>query len=234
MVSKTIKGVKQNGEEMWYSPQELRISKLNAWKGWLCSVGQNNIAIAENGDMKGGDCGVGGYLGNIYNTFKIPTENDWHICSLNHCSCFFDIGVPKYTPSKKSEFISFEDPNTSLKFEWFLSAKCNYECQYCPDGYHNKLPHKNTSKNVITGLNNLFNYLDNKKFTMSFWGGEPTLFPNYINICKILNDYGSSVFTTTNGSRSDKYLKELIHHSCISISIHEKFYDQNRIIKNIL
>ena len=53
MVSKTIKGVKQNGEEIWYSPQELRATKLNKWKGWLCSVGQNNIAITENGDMKG-------------------------------------------------------------------------------------------------------------------------------------------------------------------------------------
>lgn len=230
MSNKTIKGIKSTGDIVWFSPQELRVSKLNAWKGWTCSVGQSNIAIAENGDMKGGDCGVGGNLGNIYKEFKIPTTNDWHICPLSHCSCFFDIGVPKYTLDKNSEFSRFEDPNLPLKFEWFLSAKCNYACKYCPDPYHSKLPHKNTVKNVFIGLDNLFEYLDGKTFTMGFWGGEPTLFPNYIEICKKVNKYGSRVFTTTNGSRSTKYFKELIHHSCISISVHEKFYKQERMV----
>ena len=40
MMSKTIRGIKQNGEEVWFSPQQLRAEKLNAWKGWQCSVAQ--------------------------------------------------------------------------------------------------------------------------------------------------------------------------------------------------
>ena len=231
--SKTIRGIKQNGEEVWFSPQKLRATKLNAWKGWQCSVGQLNIAIDEDGNLQGGDCGVGGNLGNIYKEFRIPSKDEWHTCPLSHCSCFFDIGVPKYTKNKDSEFVYFDDPKLQLKFEWFLSAKCNYECSYCPAPYHNKLPHKNSTEKVMTGLDNIFNKLQGKAFTINFWGGEPTLFPNYIHICKKVNDYGSTVFTTTNGSRSEKYLRELIHNSCISISVHEKFFNTERMIKNI-
>jgi len=228
---KTIIGIKQDGTVEEFYPQELRASKLNAWKGWKCSVGQYNIAISENGDMKGGDCGIGGYLGNIYEGFHIPTE--WHTCTIDYCSCFFDIGVPKISQDPNSDYKEFRLKELGLKFEWFLSAKCNYACKYCPDTIHNNLPHKNTSKQVFTGLDNLFKKLDGKTFTMSFWGGEPTMFPDYIEICKKINDYGARVFTTTNGSRSEKYLAELIHHSCLSISVHQDSYDQDRMINNI-
>lgn len=231
MSGKTIVGIKADGTREEFYPQELRASKLNAWKGWSCSVGQYNIAISENGDMKGGDCGVGGYLGNIYEEFRIPTE--WHVCPLDYCSCFFDIGVPKRSLNPKSEYVEFTSKEVDLKFEWFLSAKCNYACTYCPDSYHNNLPHKNSSAQVFKGLDNLFEKLNGRTFTMSFWGGEPTLFPDYIPICKKINDYGARVFTTTNGSRSAKYLAELIHHSCLSISVHEDSYNQDRMIKNI-
>lgn len=183
--------------------------------------------------MIGGDCGVGGKLGNLYEDFRIPNENEWHICPKDYCSCFFDIGVPKKSLDSKSDFIEFRAKELGLKFEWFLSAKCNYDCAYCPSLIHNNLPHKNTSEQVFKGLDNLFIKLGGKTFTMSLWGGEPTLFPDYIEICKKINDYGSRVFTTTNGSRSKKYLSELIHHSCISISVHQDSYDQDRMINNI-
>lgn len=231
MSGKTIIGTKRDGTIEEFYPQELRASKLNAWKGWSCSVGQYNIAISENGDMKGGDCGVGGHLGNIYEDFRIPTE--WHVCTLDYCSCFFDIGVPKRSLNSESEYVEFKSKEVDLKFEWFLSAKCNYACTYCPDGFHNNLPHKNTSDRVFKGLDNLFEKLNGRTFTMSFWGGEPTMFPDYIPICKKINDYGARVFTTTNGSRSAKYLAELIHHSCLSISVHQDSYNQDRMIKNI-
>ena len=84
-MNRTIKGIKQNGEEVWFSPQELRASELNAWQGWTCSVGQKNIAIDENGNMQGGDCGIGGNLGNIYGEFRIPNKDEWHVCPLKHC-----------------------------------------------------------------------------------------------------------------------------------------------------
>ena len=232
-MNRTIKGIKQNGEEVWFSPQELRASELNAWQGWTCSVGQKNIAIDENGNMQGGDCGIGGNLGNIYGEFRIPNKDEWHVCPLKHCSCFFDKGVRKFSKDENSKFYSFEDPNLPLKFEWFLSSKCNYECWYCPKDYHSKLPHKNSTDNVMKGLDNLFNKLRGKTFTMGFWGGEPTLFPGYIEICKKINNYGSRVFTTTNGSRSVAFYTKLINYSCISLSVHQQFFDEKRMINNI-
>ena len=183
--------------------------------------------------MIGGDCGVAGLLGNIYEDFRIPTEDEWHICPIDYCSCFFDIGVPKKSLDSDSDFKEFRAKDLGLKFEWFLSAKCNFDCAYCPSTIHNNLPHKNTAEQIFKGLENLFTKLNGKTFTMSLWGGEPTMFPQYIDICKKINDYGSRVFTTTNGSRSKKYLSELIHHSCISISVHQDSYDQDRMISNI-
>lgn len=231
MNNRTILGIKRNGDVDSFYPQELRTSKLNAWKGWSCSVGQYNISINELGDMKGGDCGVGGHLGNIYKDFVIPTK--WHTCPYNHCSCFFDIGVPKKSQDNTSEYVEFKSKDQELKFQWFLTSKCNYECSYCPSDFHNKLPHKNTFEQANKGLDNLLSKLGGRAFTMSMWGGEPTLFPRYLDLCKKIHKHGSKVITTTNGSRSQKYLASLIHYSSISLSVHEEFYDENRLINNL-
>lgn len=224
------------------SLQEIRATKLNSWKGWYCSVGQLNISIDENGNMKGGDCGIGGFLGNIYKD-DIKLSNKWHICTKNYCSCMFDIPVLKVKEEKyininknddinlDNNFVYFKGNKNSLRFEWFISSKCNYECSYCPTEYHNKHPHKNTFDDIISGIDKL-NSL-NIKYNISFWGGEPTLFPKYIDICKKVIEKGNTVYTVTNGSRSSSFFKELINYSSLNISLHQEFLISNKIINNI-
>jgi hypothetical protein len=241
MASKNIIAIAEDGSYKKLSLQEIRASKLNTWKDWYCSVGQLNISIDENGDMIGGDCGVGGYLGNVYNNIQL--SNKWHKCTIDYCSCMFDIPVlkvkeEKYINIKKSDlqnidnkFVYFKGNTDILRFEWFLSSKCNYECSYCPENFHNKLPHKNSYEKILIGINNLNNL--NIKYNISFWGGEPTLFPNYIDICKIIVEKGNSVFTVTNGSRSSTFFKKLIHYSSLNISLHQEFLNTENMIKNL-
>jgi len=243
MSGKNIIGITKDGSYKKLSLQEIRVKKLNSWKGWHCSVGQLNISIDENGNMKGGDCGVGGFLGNLY-TDDIKLSEKWHICTKNYCSCMFDIPVVKVKDKKylniinnkkeasNEEFVHFSGINNSLRFEWFISSKCNYNCSYCPTNYHNKNPHKNSYENIINGVDKLNNL--NIKYNVSFWGGEPTLFPKYIDICNKITEKGNSVYTVTNGSRSSSYLKDLINYSSLNISLHEEFLDIKKITNNII
>jgi hypothetical protein len=166
MSSKNMIGIAEDGSYKELSLQEIRATKLNSWKGWYCSVGQLNISINENGDMKGGDCGIGGYLGNIYKD-DIKLSNKWHVCTKNYCSCMFDIPVLKVKEEKyltinkidkintTNQFVYFKGIKDSLRFEWFISSKCNYNCSYCPTEYHNKQPHKNSYEGIIKGINKL-------------------------------------------------------------------------------
>ena len=40
-------------------------NNLNKWKNWKCSVGNYYIRIANNGDVKWGNCAHSIYVGNI-------------------------------------------------------------------------------------------------------------------------------------------------------------------------
>jgi MoaA/NifB/PqqE/SkfB family radical SAM enzyme len=102
----------------------------------------------------------------------------------------------------------------SIKIEWNLGKRCNYDCSYCPTIIHdNHSPH--------TDINILKAAVDKlpANSRISFTGGEPTVHPDFEELIQhcIKRDI-SWLSVTTNGTRSLQYYYKLpVHHYVFSL-----------------
>jgi MoaA/NifB/PqqE/SkfB family radical SAM enzyme len=92
----------------------------------------------------------------------------------------------------------------SVKVEWNLGKRCNYDCSYCPSVIHDLTsPHTDIEilKSTVDKLMTI-----GKPIRLSFTGGEPTVHPKFselINYCKHVGIPWISV--TTNGTRKKEW-----------------------------
>jgi MoaA/NifB/PqqE/SkfB family radical SAM enzyme len=91
------------------------------------------------------------------------------------------------------------DHSGSIKIEWNLGKRCNYDCSYCPASIHdNSSPHTNIDvlKATIDQLTSL-----RKPIRLSFTGGEPTVHPKFLELIKYAKYKGVGwISVTTNGT----------------------------------
>jgi MoaA/NifB/PqqE/SkfB family radical SAM enzyme len=120
----------------------------------------------------------------------------------------------------------------SIKIEWNLGKRCNYDCSYCPESIHdNSSKHTDIEilKKVIDKLTTL-----GKKIRLSFTGGEPTVHPKFeelLHYCRKSNIDWISV--TTNGTRKAAwYLKQPVDQWVYSL--HFETDDWHRIVNTII
>lgn len=87
----------------------------------------------------------------------------------------------------------------SIKIEWNLGKRCNYDCSYCPASIHdNTSPHTDIEilKATVDKLMTL-----GKPVRLSFTGGEPTVHPKFRELIQYCNHVGVSwISVTTNGT----------------------------------
>jgi MoaA/NifB/PqqE/SkfB family radical SAM enzyme len=87
----------------------------------------------------------------------------------------------------------------SIKVEWNLGKRCNYDCSYCPASIHdNSSPHTDIKilKQTVDKLMTL-----GKPIRLSFTGGEPTVHPEFRELIQYCNHVGVSwISVTTNGT----------------------------------
>jgi MoaA/NifB/PqqE/SkfB family radical SAM enzyme len=120
---------------------------------------------------------------------------------------------------------------SSVKIEWNLGKRCNYDCSYCPSVIHDLTsPHTDIEilKSTVDKLMTI-----GKPIRLSFTGGEPTVHPKFselINYCKHIGIQWISV--TTNGTRKkDWYLSQRVDQWVFSLHFE---YDWNLISHTIL
>jgi MoaA/NifB/PqqE/SkfB family radical SAM enzyme len=118
----------------------------------------------------------------------------------------------------------------SIKIEWNLGKRCNYDCAYCPASIHD-----NTSQHTdIEILKATVDHLTTlgKPIRLSFTGGEPTVHPKFeelINYCKHVGI--SWVSVTTNGTRKPEwYINQRVDHWVFSLHFE---YDWQRVANTI-
>lgn len=121
----------------------------------------------------------------------------------------------------------------SIKIEWNLGKRCNYDCTYCPSSIHDNY-------SVHTDIGILRSAVDrlceiDKPIRISLTGGEPSVHPEidklfvYFKYKKI-----SWINLTTNGTRGQHwYLENQIYFNHLVFSLHFE-HDWNRIVDNIL
>jgi len=96
----------------------------------------------------------------------------------------------------------------SIKIEWNLGKRCNYDCSYCPSSIHdNSSPHTDieTLKATVDKLMTL-----GKPIRLSFTGGEPTVHPKFQELVKYCKHVGISwISVTTNGTLPAEFYQSL-------------------------
>lgn len=119
---------------------------------------------------------------------------------------------------------------TSIKVEWNIGKRCNYDCSYCPSSIHD-----NTS--LHTDLDIMKKALDKlmtlgKPIRLSFTGGEPCVHPKFAELIKYAKYKNVSwISVTTNGTLPYEFYKSLPVDQYV-FSIHLE-YDWMRVVNTL-
>lgn len=119
---------------------------------------------------------------------------------------------------------------SSIKVEWNLGKRCNYDCSYCPSSIHdNSSPHTDIEvlKSTVDKL-----VLLGKPIRLSFTGGEPCVHPKFLELVKYCKHVGVTwISVTTNGTLPYEFYATL-EADQIVFSIHLEF-DWKRVFNTV-
>ena len=119
---------------------------------------------------------------------------------------------------------------SSIKVEWNLGKRCNYDCSYCPSSIHdNSSPHTDIDilKKTIDKLASL-----GKPVRLSFTGGEPCVHPKFQELIAYARYKGITwISVTTNGTLPKGFYENLLVDQYV-FSLHFE-YDWNRVLDTI-
>lgn len=119
----------------------------------------------------------------------------------------------------------------SVKIEWNLGKRCNYDCSYCPSIIHdNNSPHTDIEllKSTVDKLLSI-----NKPLRISFTGGEPTVHPKFEELIEYCNSKDVKfISVTTNATRKYSYYRQLKVNQLV-FSLHFE-YDWERCVETII
>ena len=141
----------------------------------------------------------------------------------------------------KRRIIKIVPTDDAFPISWNIGIRCNYDCMYCPTRLHDA-----TSKH--DSLESLQNYWksilektqkENRKYKLSFTGGEVTVNKNFKPFMIWLNqNYRnkiSSIVVVTNASASLNYYADLLKYiDNITFSLHSEHVDEKRFFNTIL
>ena len=93
--------------------------------------------------------------------------------------------------------------------EWKLHDKCNYNCSFCGD--ENKLgifgwQDLETNKKIVDGI---VNGCKGKPYWIQLTGGEPTLYPKFLELVTYMKQQGAMIRLISNASRTIRWWKEV-------------------------
>jgi MoaA/NifB/PqqE/SkfB family radical SAM enzyme len=120
----------------------------------------------------------------------------------------------------------------SVKIEWNLGKRCNYDCSYCPGEIHD-------NKSAHTDLRMLERTVDEiaklKNPRISFTGGEPTVHPQFKKLLAYTQRKVKWISVTTNGTRTIDFYREICRDyiDYLVFSLHFE-YDWERVLGTIL
>ena len=100
-----------------------------------------------------------------------------------------------------------------ISIDWFIGKRCNYDCSYCTEDLHDNISKHQNFVQIKKLIDNLSKKLENKAIHLSITGGEPTVHPNFIDICHYIKKKKNIKYltVTTNGSRLADYYIELLY-----------------------
>jgi organic radical activating enzyme len=109
---------------------------------------------------------------------------------------------------------------------WNFSSVCNYDCFYCFGHDKGNLTELVDVDVIISSLNRT-----GKKWIVVLVGGEPFLYPNIVDICKILIDNDIKICIETNLSISatvKRFVNEIFPDDVVAVSISSHVSERER------
>lgn len=113
--------------------------------------------------------------------------------------------MDKIIPIKVEKYV----PIAFKSFQWKIHNVCNYNCSFCDS------TNKSGSQRWFK-LDQYYKYIDKlhelskgMPYWFQFTGGEPTLFPHFIELTKYAKNKGANVGVCTNGIRSLRWWEEI-------------------------
>ena len=122
---------------------------------------------------------------------------------------------------------------------WMLGSRCNYDCMYCPDEFHDMTSRPHDLETMKEVWLNIYNKSKNKNlpYKISFTGGEVTANRNFLPLVQWLRetfDDIKMILLTTNGSASENYYLKLAQCvESISFSTHSEFMDEQEFFTKV-
>ena len=122
---------------------------------------------------------------------------------------------------------------------WMLGSRCNYDCMYCPDEFHDMTSRSHDLETMKEVWLNIYNKSKNKNlpYKISFTGGEVTANRNFLPLVQWLRetfDDIKMILLTTNGSASENYYLKLAQCvESISFSTHSEFMDEQEFFTKV-
>jgi MoaA/NifB/PqqE/SkfB family radical SAM enzyme len=118
----------------------------------------------------------------------------------------------------------------SIKIEWNIGKRCNYDCTYCPASIHdNSSPHTpiEVLKKTVDKL-----ILLEKPIRLSFTGGEPCVHPKFQELLQYCKHVGIKwISVTTNGTLPFEFYATLPIDQLV-VSMHFE-YNWNKVIDTV-
>lgn len=108
-----------------------------------------------------------------------------------------------------------------LVVDWYVGKRCNYDCSYCSDVIHD-LHSPHTPLADMQRVVDIFSRQHGRHISWSLTGGEPTVHPQFLDLCEYIRKQDPTVISiTTNGFRPYDYLEDLFSLlDCVVISLH--------------
>lgn len=133
----------------------------------------------------------------------------------------------------------FENKN-EVKINWAITRKCNFTCSYCTvynnnDKFRPFIQFKQAINKIAT--------LNKDKYEITLTGGEPTIYPQYIELLKYLFEkLGNkvSILTISNLSRTNRFFNDFVtklnkykDRLIFVASYHFEFAKENEFLENL-
>lgn len=119
-----------------------------------------------------------------------------------------------------------------LQITWVINTICSNKCGYCVPALHSGTNHGYEWDAVKNFFEELFRRYS--KIHVSIAGGEPTMSPFLLDLCKMVHERGSTVGLTSNGTRNVEYYEELSKYvNYIVFSYHPQYDDNNKVLEKI-
>lgn len=212
---------------------EFQARGLHTFQGWQCSVGINTLHINYEGNVFFGTCREGGKVGTIDDpdNWK-PRPKNWLQCTREWCHCGSEIKQNKISRDARR----MVQPTTYDNYVvWDLSRFCNFDCSYCPPTVHNLTDGHQPLERLLRIVDLAEGYFEGEKgIQFSLSGGEPTLDPSIIPLCRYIRGRGHFVHVQSNGSRGKKFWEAFVPHiTSLTVSIHFEFMNEARLFRNV-